>query len=97
MCKDERRRCRRLPPSVEAESALVVAPGDDGRELAIAVRAFVDTLPPRQREAVILRKFQELDYEEISTVLGCSPEAARANVYQGLRRIRAHFLESDHR
>jgi hypothetical protein len=26
-------------------------------------------------------------------VLECSTDAARANVYQGLRRIRAHFAE----
>jgi hypothetical protein len=28
--------------------------------------------------------------------MGCSPEAARANVYQGIRKVRARFAEVDH-
>jgi DNA-directed RNA polymerase specialized sigma24 family protein len=37
-----------------------------------------------------------MGYEEIAAVLGGSPETARANVYQGLRKVRAHFAEVDH-
>jgi RNA polymerase sigma-70 factor (ECF subfamily) len=93
VCNDQRRRrCRQLP-TAQAETVPADDPQDDDRDLAIAVRSFVDSLPGRQRQAVLLRKFQGLDYYEISIALGCSMEAARANVYQGLRRIRAHFAE----
>ncbi len=48
----------------------------------------VERLPARQRAALVMRKYQELEYPEIAQVLGCSQEAARANVYQALRRLR---------
>jgi RNA polymerase sigma factor (sigma-70 family) len=64
--------------------------------LAGDVAAFVRSLPARQRQTLVLRKFQGMDYDEIAAVLGCSAEAARANVYQGLRKVRAHFAEVDH-
>jgi len=55
----------------------------------VSLRAAVDRLPPRQREALILRKYQGLDYVTIAAVQGNTQEAARANVYQALRRLRA--------
>ena len=42
-----------------------------------------------------MRKYQELSYEEISTILDTSVEGARANVYQGLRKLRAQFESAD--
>jgi RNA polymerase sigma-70 factor (ECF subfamily) len=51
----------------------------------------IEKLPNRQRSALIMRKYQELSYEEISAILDCSQEAARANVYQALKKLRAGF------
>jgi DNA-directed RNA polymerase specialized sigma24 family protein len=45
-------------------------------------------LPPKQGAAVMLRYLQGLDYPEIAQALDCSEDSARANVYQGLRRLR---------
>ena len=55
----------------------------------LSLWAAVGRLPARQREALILRKYQGLDYAAIATVQGNSAEAARANVYQALRRLRS--------
>ena len=60
-----------------------------------AVKNAIAALPNKQREALILRKYQELSYEEISTILDTSVEGARANVYQGLRKLRAQFEPAD--
>jgi RNA polymerase sigma-70 factor (ECF subfamily) len=46
-------------------------------------------LPLKQRLAFTMRKLQELDYEIIGQSLDCSPETARAHVFQALRKIRA--------
>jgi len=54
----------------------------------VSLLAAVDRLPPRQREALLLRKYQGLNYATIAAVQGNSAEAARANVYQALRRLR---------
>lgn len=45
-------------------------------------------LPLKQRLAFTLRKLHELDYEAIGQSLECSPESARAHVFQALRKIR---------
>lgn len=42
----------------------------------------------RQRTAIMMRKYSELDYYVIADALVCSPETARAHVYQGLKRLR---------
>ncbi len=48
----------------------------------------VGALPAKQQAAVILRHLQDVSYEEIATILQCSQASARANVYQGLQRLR---------
>lgn len=52
------------------------------------VWASLGRLPQKQRAAFLLRKYQGLEYFEIAAALKCSPDAARANVYQALRRLR---------
>ena len=60
---------------------------------AARVRHGVAELPPRQRDAVWLRWIEELDYETIARRMGSSPEAARANVYQGMKKLRRDLAE----
>jgi RNA polymerase sigma-70 factor (ECF subfamily) len=93
LCHDTlRRRSRRQMPLDDSIAAHDCLDGND-RELAGAVVLFVHSLPRRQRQAMILRKFQEMSYDEIGEVLGCTPETARASVYQALRKVKAHFAE----
>jgi RNA polymerase sigma-70 factor (ECF subfamily) len=58
-----------------------------------AIRCEIALLPPKQRMAVVLRHIQGLDYAAIAEALECSQDSARANVYQGLRRLRRVFVE----
>jgi RNA polymerase sigma-70 factor (ECF subfamily) len=95
-CHDARRQRARSPLPLDESVAGSHSPDSSDHELAGAVVAFVRSLPARQRQSLVLRKFQGMDYDEIAAVLGCSAEAARANVYQGLRKVRAHFAEVDH-
>jgi RNA polymerase sigma factor (sigma-70 family) len=50
--------------------------------------AAVAALPPKQRAAVALRYGSDLPHNEIAAALGCSPEAARRNLHEGLKRLR---------
>jgi RNA polymerase sigma-70 factor (ECF subfamily) len=59
------------------------------------LRAMIARLPTKQRQALIMRKFSGLEYEEIATALGCSAEAARADVYQALKKLRQAELNSN--
>jgi RNA polymerase sigma-70 factor (ECF subfamily) len=63
------------------------------RETLSVVQQTIASLPPKQRIAVILRHVQGLDYATIAAALDCSEDSARANVYQGLRRLRRKLVE----
>ncbi len=84
-----RRRAGRRARTVDLDlDTLPAAPARDRERLRAVARA-VETLPPRQRAALMLRQFQGLDYAEIAASLGGSEAAARANVYQAVRKLRA--------
>jgi RNA polymerase sigma factor (sigma-70 family) len=48
----------------------------------------VDGLPGKQREAVLRRYLADLPYADIAVAMGTSPDAARRNVFEGLRKLR---------
>jgi RNA polymerase sigma factor (sigma-70 family) len=54
-----------------------------------AIWAAVAELPPSQRAAVVLRFAVDLRYSDVGEALGTSEEAARQNVHEGLKKLRA--------
>ncbi len=76
-----------LDPELVAAGPGVAEQFDQAQTLS-AVAAAVAALPAQQRAALILRKYQELDYAEIAAILNCTAAAARANVYQALQKLR---------
>jgi len=80
-------RARGRNPVPVAEVAEVAA--EDGiPERDEQLWAAVGALPPKQRAAVALRYGSDLPHSEIAAALGCSPEAARRNLHEGLKRLR---------
>jgi RNA polymerase sigma factor (sigma-70 family) len=65
-------------------------PVDPADPLWSAVRA----LPERMRTAVVLRHVLDRSYGELAAVMGGTEEAARANVHQGVKRLRAAMREA---
>jgi RNA polymerase sigma-70 factor (sigma-E family) len=56
----------------------------------------VDALPGRQRAAVVLRYFADLDDAEIAATLGCAPVTVRSYVSRGLAALRIQlYAEAD--
>ncbi len=49
----------------------------------------VRDLPERMRTAVVLRHVLDRPYAEVAAAMGGTEDAARANVHQGLKRLRA--------
>lgn len=68
---------------------------DESEQLLQELYAAVHRLPFKQRASLLMRKYQELSYDEISEILSCSPEAARANVYQALKKLRRKFVPEE--
>ncbi len=87
-----RRRSHRAARAVDVDpDALPAAAGPslERHEELRAVRRAVEALPPRQRAALMLRQFHDLGYAQIAATLGGNEVAARANVYQALKKLRA--------
>jgi len=75
---------RPLPVAEVAEMAGATAEP----ELDEGVWELVGALPPKQRAAVALRYGSDLPHAEIAAALGCSPEAARRSLHEGIKRLR---------
>jgi RNA polymerase sigma-70 factor (ECF subfamily) len=58
------------------------------------VRAAIQELPANHRAAVLMHKYQELDYNEMARVLNCSVPAIKSllfRAYENLRKSLAHL------
>jgi RNA polymerase sigma-70 factor (ECF subfamily) len=67
-------------------------------ELATQVREAILSLPPLQREAVILFEYEGLSLNEVAAVAGTDAGAIKARLYrarEGLRRMLRPYLEGD--
>lgn len=73
---------RPLPVAEVAEIEVTDPEPDDG------IWSVVGALPPKQRAAVALRYACDLPHAEIAAALGCSPEAARRSLHEGMKRLR---------
>ena len=78
-----RARGRRPVPVAEVAEVAVSDP-----EPGDGIWALVGALPPKQRAAVTLRYASDLPHAEIAAALGCSPEAARRSLHEGMKRLR---------
>lgn len=61
------------------------------RDLAGRALSFVETLPDRQRDAVLLRTTEGLSYREIAEMLGTSEGSARVSYHHGMSKLRAYM------
>lgn len=70
------------PAAVDARSAPSPAAHDE------TLWAAVGELPARQRSAVVLRYVGDLPHRDIASAIGCSEEAARRSLHEGLTKLR---------
>ena len=70
-----------------AEQALV------RRERLIAIRRKVEALPERQRLAVIMHKYQQMDYKQIAEVLTLSESATKSLLFRAYETLREQLKE----
>jgi RNA polymerase sigma factor (sigma-70 family) len=72
----------------EAAAEVPETPHLDGPPAYEELAFLTDTLPPKERAAVVLRYGYDLDYEQIAAALHSSEEAARQATSSGVRRLR---------
>lgn len=66
---------------------------DGSHDGVVHLKSMIARLPRKQRQALLMRKFGGLEYDEIARALECSREAARADVYQALKKLTAERSE----
>jgi RNA polymerase sigma-70 factor (ECF subfamily) len=88
------KRRRRTVSTVDLDIDGLPAPPDERERLRSVERA-VYRLPPKQRAALMQRRVQGMSYADIAVSLDCSEAAARANVYQAVKKLRV-LLEPVH-
>jgi RNA polymerase sigma factor (sigma-70 family) len=81
-------RLRRLPISVADDAATT-----NGHREAGALPALVAALPERQRLALFLRYYADLDYEAIADALGVKPGTIAATLHAAHAALRSDLLE----
>ena len=73
--------------TVTAEESLV------RRERMLAIRNKVEALPERQRLAVIMHKYQQMDYKQISDLLKLSESATKSLLFRAYETLREQLKE----
>jgi RNA polymerase sigma-70 factor, ECF subfamily len=63
------------------------------RERLAAIRSKVNALPERQRVAVIMHKYQQMDYREIAGVLKLSESATKSLLFRAYETLREQLKE----
>ncbi len=91
MVNQHARRWRRRAPEVLVEAVPDTAGSDDGYARADQRRALLAALaalPPRQREAVVLRHWEDLSDSQAAAAMGCSTGAVRSHAAKGIAKLR---------
>ena len=55
------------------------------------IRRAIAGLPEKQRAAVLMHKYQEMEYSEIAKVLGCSESAVKSLLFRAYETLRARL------
>lgn len=55
------------------------------------VRQAIEMLPPKQRAAVMMHKYEEFDYAQIARALGCSESAVKSLLFRAYETLRARL------
>jgi RNA polymerase sigma-70 factor (ECF subfamily) len=83
-----RNQARRERPQVDLERLGEIAASDGHAEPWPELRAGIAALPERQRQALFLRHYADLDYEQIGEVLGVARGTVAATLHAAHRSLR---------
>lgn len=57
------------------------------------IRQAIEQLPEKQRVAVLMHKYQEMEYSQIAAVLGCSESAVKSLLFRAYETLRARLKQ----
>jgi len=75
-------------PSLPDPDAITPEEGASSRELAQQLDAAIAALPPKQRAAILLSRFDGLNYQDVAAALGCTEGAVKALVFRATQSLK---------
>jgi RNA polymerase sigma-70 factor (ECF subfamily) len=73
-------------PLPDAERRLITA------EMGEIVRRAIQALPPHEKVAIVLRRYEELSYKEIAEIMECTEAAVKTYIHRGKLHVRDRIL-----
>jgi RNA polymerase sigma-70 factor, ECF subfamily len=73
-------------PLPDAEKRLI------SEELAGVIRHAIQALPPKEKMALVLRRYEDLSYKEIAEVMDCTEAAVKTYIHRGKLHVRDQIL-----
>src|SRR3954447_6725748 len=61
------------------------------------IRQAIETLPAKQKAAVLMHKYQEMEYSQIAAVLECSESAVKSLLFRAYETLRARLAHMANR
>lgn len=91
---------KRLNVSIDDQESHIIEaieadPFTDGDEIKRKLRMAIASLPEKQRLVFNMRYYDEMKYEQMSTILGTSVGALKASYHLAVKKIEQFFEESD--
>jgi RNA polymerase sigma-70 factor (ECF subfamily) len=87
-----RDRARERPAELDPDAIAVGPVGASGlvaEEQAVALRAAIASLPPKQKMVLELRVYDELSFREVAALCACTENAAKVSFHFAVKRLRA--------
>ncbi|MCM3171469.1 sigma-70 family RNA polymerase sigma factor [Paenibacillus sp. MER 99-2] len=83
---------------LEESGVVPIAPSENAPEHAVLrservmlVRDAINNLPEKQRSAIILREYDQLDYQEIATILGQSVSSVKSLLFRARSSVKTQL------
>lgn len=76
----------RLPPELPFDKAMIES--QDEENLLARIQNAINKLGNRQREAIFLRIYEDIEYEEVAKIMGLNVQSVRNLIHTGLQSLK---------
>lgn len=83
---------RMLQPDIVFSPEEIVVHQEEANSLRARLLALLNGLPPRQREAIYLHYFENLDYQQVASIMGVNYQSVLNLVQKAMQKLRGANL-----